>query len=324
MFKAFPHFALFRGVKKMPISENNKSEDELEEEEDSAKESVRVKLFEAVNDGDVETVQNILAGNKDFDCNETDSENCSLLWYATVNGDLEMVKILHELATDLDCNQICGINSDTVLHVAIEQATPKLWEYFINVMHVDVNVPSSYGATPLISAITSNFKPESFAVDLVRMLIDNNADVNFVVEDTGQAPLHYALSEEERPKPFSYEIIRYLLDHGADATFEDYDCNCFELAIRHGHLKALKYMCWKFGDAYISNIDDVEFSDTATESEQKSILEFITSKQLRNVIVLLLANDSRKISRSVVPKNRFPNADMIRLVSRMLKGDTEN
>src|ERR1044071_4480718 len=99
-------------------------------------------LMHAASTGDLEGVQNALR-------QQTPEINSSTLLEAlnraTVNGHLEVVKLLVENGADVNGR---GKNGNTPLYCAIENLDPELIKYLLK-HGANVNAPDEAGVTPL-------------------------------------------------------------------------------------------------------------------------------------------------------------------------------
>ena len=68
------------------------------------------------------------------------------------------------------------------------------------------------GESPLAVACDSNK-----TLDIVKLLLDHDADPNYILKEDNDTALFYAVNNEYIP----YEMTKYLLDHGADPTIKD-------------------------------------------------------------------------------------------------------
>jgi ankyrin repeat protein len=124
----------------------------------------------------------------------------TLLHYAALNGDLELVKKLVKQGMDFDAKDDIG---RTPLSYAAQGGKTEIVAWLLK-KGADVNTVSQDGKTPLLWAVsTGNLKT-------VEALLEKGANPNIAVADGSKnTPLHYAVMH---PSP---EIAKLLLNHGA-------------------------------------------------------------------------------------------------------------
>ena len=169
-------------------------------------------LFDAADDGDVETVKRILEKNSDIDINSL----CALfkrnkwpatsLYIASRNANSDVVKILLE-QPGIDVNKQ-SIAEETPLWVAArndcEEVAPLLLEH-----GADVNLADYLGQTPLYIAVRNNSE------EVLDILLKNSSVNVNQADKHGKTPLMIAIRND------NIEVVTLLLEHGADINLVD-------------------------------------------------------------------------------------------------------
>jgi len=157
----------------------------------------------------------------------TASQQCDLdksLRTATKEGDLAAVK--NAIANGADVNSKSYWEEWTALHYASNLGYIEIAKELIQA-GADVNVITSYKATPLHLASRSSF------TEIARGLIEAGADVN-VTDTYQQNPIHLATGEG------SLEIVRWLIQAGADVNaFNNVEAP-LHIASRMGNLEIVR------------------------------------------------------------------------------------
>ena len=108
-------------------------------------------------------------------------KNITPLWWATVNGQTELVELLTNVT---GVNVKCNKNGHTALHIASETGRVELVKLLLD-HNADVNASHTDGATPPYVAA------ENGHTEVVKLLVDHNADVN-ASHTSGATPLYVA------------------------------------------------------------------------------------------------------------------------------------
>jgi glyoxylase-like metal-dependent hydrolase (beta-lactamase superfamily II) len=122
---------------------------------------------------------------------------------AVKTGDLAKVRTLVE--RDPGIVNAKGRGGQTILFAAVAFGRPEITQYLIS-KGADVNVKTDFHLAPLHVACMRNV-----SLELIRLLVENGADVNSVSENTGR-PLDLALDTGNEA------LIGYLRSRGATAT----------------------------------------------------------------------------------------------------------
>jgi len=193
-------------------------------------------LDEAIREGDVATVQSILAKNpakldvrndegltpvnlaaregkteivKELlhlgaDMSIGDFENSTPIHNAAVGGYVDTVEVLLDAGAAVDERDD---NEMTALLFAVSYNNTALVRYLIE-KGADVNAKNNNGFTPILTAVIRANVP------LIECLLENGADVN-VRADGGFTPLHSAASYG------NFAVVKTLVEHGADIQARD-------------------------------------------------------------------------------------------------------
>jgi len=194
------------------------------------------KLFQAVEKGDLDVLQNAL--NQKVDINAQDSKKRTALMIATYNQDVEAAKLLIDAGADVNIQDdmlntpflyagaegyldivkltiqasadptILNRYGGTALIPAAEHGHVEVIEELLNNTTIDVNHVNRLGWTALMEAIVlNNGNPTQQTV--VQLLIDHGADVN-IPDNNNVTPLQHAKKQGFK------EIENILIEAGAE------------------------------------------------------------------------------------------------------------
>lgn len=108
-----------------------------------------------------------------------------------------------------------------------------------------------------------HFVAERGYVKAAKLLLDNNADVNAVSEDSGSTPLHNAAFGSYS---FCPEMVELLINHNADINAQDDDNNTpLHLAARGDRLEAAEILISRGAKVNILNKENKTALDLAIE-----------------------------------------------------------
>lgn len=165
-------------------------------------------LFQAVEKGDLDALQNALA--QKVDINAQDSKKRTALMIATYNQDVEAAKLLMDAGADVNIQ-------DDMLN------TPFLYagaEGYLEILkltiqaNADPTILNRYGGTALIPAA------EHGHVEVIEELLNNTTiDINHV-NRLGWTALMEAIVLNNG-NPTQQTVVQLLIDHGADVNIPD-------------------------------------------------------------------------------------------------------
>lgn len=142
-------------------------------------------IFDAVRNGDLQSVKNQIAANPDL-ANSIDSNNHTLLIIAAYYGQKSIVDYILPLTNK--------INHKSANGTALAAAVVKNHSNIINTLldyRADVNITDDNGVSPLMYAIMFRNIP------IITLLIRYNADLH-LVDQSGKTTFEYALSTENQ------------------------------------------------------------------------------------------------------------------------------
>lgn len=153
-------------------------------------------IFEAINDNNLEEIQNIITENPDV-INERDDRYCDPLTVAAIGGNLEIMKYL--ISQDADIYTIDREGSN-LLHNSAANGHLDVVEYLID-HGFDVNAADGNGNTALLFALQSG------DIELVNYLLEQGAEI-FVENVNGSTAMLNGIVSG------NIEIVKLLRDHG--------------------------------------------------------------------------------------------------------------
>ncbi len=183
-------------------------------------------LFKAVINGKLEKITSIL---KKIDVNSINREEQTPLMKAVYKSNLEIVEYLLENGADVNTTDLWkqtalmlsyGLNSD-VVKILIEQGA-------------DVNAKNHYKRTPLMYFV------EYGTVKSMKLLIENNADVNSVDSDNTSALLCSTYIDKDKQ---AVQKIKLLISKGADINQQNNEgCSALLYASWHLDKSLIQYL----------------------------------------------------------------------------------
>ena len=184
----------------------------------SRKEDIQTAI-EAVQYGDINTIKQLISNNI-ISSNSTDSDNCSLLHWASINN--RNIILLYLIEHGANVNVLGGLLMESPLHWAIRKnyyrSVKILLQHGANVL-----LMSKDGITPLLLSCTiGNLEMTYF---LIKHCQDDNKGChnNDILNDNiynniGDSLLMTLLKEQECSK---LDIFRLIIKLGCDMSFQD-------------------------------------------------------------------------------------------------------
>lgn len=249
------------------------------------RQNTRRAFLAAVCGSHLEIVKQFLVHEADVDIIHDDR---SVLQIAVENSDISMAKLLLKF----NANVTAGVNGRTVLHVAVE------------LRHINrVKLPLDHNAhdspekrqSELVAAV------RCAKVDIVQLLLDNNADVN--AKENGRTALQIAVESRDTDilklllgghthahtsdnirtaflaaaRGGDIEIVQHMLDSEANVTAGVNDLAAFRIAMEHGHTDVAKLLLNHYPGVFteLSNEDRNPILRIVVEKEQIDILKLL-------------------------------------------------
>ena len=190
-------------------------------------------IFDAINDGDVQTVTKILDDNPDV-VSTRDHDGVMPLEYAAIDGRLDMVRLLLDKKADVNAKESRA--GTTAIFTAVLNNHKDITELLLS-HNADVNAANNNGETPLYLAAENGYKEVAELLlankantkcsdyvgdtalhkaafkghgDMVKLLLANKADVNAKNKD-GDTPLTYIISRVDA-------VISFGANYGVNGT----------------------------------------------------------------------------------------------------------
>ncbi|WP_333023368.1 ankyrin repeat domain-containing protein [Wolbachia endosymbiont of Pentidionis agamae] len=238
------------------------------------------------------------------DINAKDSHGSTFLHKCAKIGDIRGIKLLLENKADFtaidDENRI-------PLHYAVLYGYKKIVKLFIN--QITINSKDRAGFTPL------HFAAFCDDTELMRLLIENGAEVNEKDFQEHRTPLHLAAISCN-----SCRNIKILLEKGAEIELQDVNLNTpLFLAVKNNKMKVIEYL--------IKSGSNIEMRD----SEGNTVLFFIDQVKVAKLIINRYRKNKDKLMNfiSLINKHGLDALDYAvyhnnKNVAKFLKAKTGN
>jgi len=177
------------------------------------------KLIQAVKDGDLQTVQDLLTAGVEVNAKDYDGRT-ALMW-AAYEGSMEIVGVLFENGADVNAKNSKGV---TALMLAADQNHMEITKLLL-AKDADINAKTTdNGQTALMTAAT-----KSGRTAVVRLLLENGAEIN-AENNKGATALVVAACTGDT------EAVNILLEKGADVDAStDNGITALLVARKNGH-----------------------------------------------------------------------------------------
>jgi ankyrin repeat protein len=224
--------------------------------------SLERNLYNAASGGDLENVRRLIKMGARVDFRSPD--NLTPLHIAAFSGHTEIVRLLLASGANKEgANEESTDLARTPLILAVEQGHAEVVSTLI-----DASANVNYVAPGGFAAL--NFAAEGGFVDIVRLLLENNADPNN--EDVSDPPLFYAVQNGH------LHMVRLLVEHGArinpyggDWVFR----TALHLAAKAGNLEMTKLLISLGAQPNVWNFEQKTPLDFAMNSGNEELVQFL-------------------------------------------------
>ena len=160
-------------------------------------------IFEAVKNGNLDAVKNILSQDASLANSPDENGNCPVS-LALSGANTELVRLLIQKGADVNLKNNYGF---TPLHIAADKNQIEIGKILIEA-GADLNAVSRYQTTPIFNAI------EKGNIGFVELLIQKGADINFQSPIFG-CPIHRAVYRDNT------DILKLLIKNAANVEVVD-------------------------------------------------------------------------------------------------------
>lgn len=171
---------------------------------------IEQELIEAVEDNNIDKVNELLEQSKDFNIDFQDDKGCTLLHMVK---SPEMAELLLKKGINTSIQSNDGLTAfgkffEHVYITNIEHICNTLLKY-----GVDINAAAYYDETP-VTKVANNSATITTNIEQMSYLVQNNADIN-IKNSQGYTPLMLSVIKS------NIDMVRILLDAGADTSLLD-------------------------------------------------------------------------------------------------------
>lgn len=196
----------------------------LEKERNVMSKNTIVHLFQATNQGDVDTMKQLI--KEGININTQDSEGRTAIMIATYNNDIKTAKILVNAGADINIRD--NNKNNPFIHAGAKGYLDIL--QLLIQAGADPTITNRYGGTALIPA------SERGHVHVVKELLTNTTiDVNHI-NNLGWTALIEAIILNNGDKK-QQQTVQLLIEHGADVNIPDND---YVTPLQHARDKGFK------------------------------------------------------------------------------------
>jgi len=125
---------------------------------------------------------------------------------AARNGDLQMLKELHDQGVSLQCSNNYG---ESILHIVCRRGHDSLLKFLMQSARASVRVKDDLGRTPLHDAAWTNYPN----FDIVKMILWDSPDLLFVSDKRGHLPFDYVPRQHWKRWCRFLDESKDLMDH---------------------------------------------------------------------------------------------------------------
>jgi len=213
-----------------------------------------------------------------------DRARVAAIHIAAYNGNSGVVRLLcQEYGVDVNCSTSEALEEQPRKGItALEWAAMVGHTEVVKVLldnNADVNARrTDDGATPLDAAAYNGH------TEVVKLLLDNNADVNARrTSDDGATPLYIAADNGHT------EVVRLLLDNNADvnARHADYGSTPLYAAAYNGHTEVVKLLLDNNANTKVKACNGEKPVDAARRNRHSDIVELLKDSSMNPTVKLL-------------------------------------
>ncbi|KAG4094604.1 ankyrin repeat-containing domain protein [Neocallimastix lanati (nom. inval.)] len=211
---------------------------------------------------------------KYLDINQPDANGNTILYYAILKEDMETLKYLISNGADVNYKNKLGRSS---LDLMILKGYAYLDIVLDDSNKILLNVPNLQGENALITLIKINSYSKEEQEDMIERLIRGGSNVNFV-DSVGNTPLMYAIQRK------SLDITKLLIKNDANINFveEKTHQSILMYAIEIGELEIIKLLVEYGANINYSSSGDNSVIKKAYPKEKLKIFEYLVSYDLNN------------------------------------------
>jgi len=236
---------------------------------------------------------------KYLDINKPDANGNTILYYAILKEDMETLRYLISNGADVNYKNKLGRSSLDHMILQGYSYLDIVLDYSNKIL---LNVPNFQGESPLITLIKINSYSKEEQEDVIERLIRGGSNVNFV-DSIGNTPLVYAIQRK------SLDITKLLIKNDADINYiiERTHQSILMYAIEIGELEIIKLLVEYGANINYRNSEDHSVLKKAATKEKLEIFEYLVSYDINNftsqVINEIIANERLDLLTILVEHN---------------------
>jgi len=211
---------------------------------------------------------------KYLDINKCDLKGNSILYYAIFKNDIDTIRDLINLGADINFKDKFG---NSAIHIAIFKRNQEILKILLHNSNLLLNVPNIKGETPIFTIINIPNYTVIEKIVIIDNLIKRGADINFVDND-GNTPLICAIQIGSLP------IIELLIENGANVNYiiENKHKSVLTYAIELGELEIVKHLVKCGADVNFKNKNGVSILIEAIDNLKWEIFKFLVNFNANN------------------------------------------